>query len=194
MAAWLRRLLFRLTDERSGARRGLSRPEPVQRQRPKLGAMIPQTASLVRAVAGSPHVRVRIIAIWFPAFLYDCSTKGNISLDIPIHQSADAGMRHQNRMAPWKPHSPCHGSQWGYWAVGGAAKIVEADETDLARSRKTKRPADLRHSTNNAILMSVVERGGDIRSTMLDDRTAMGVVRQGRPRRKPPDDRYHHAI
>lgn len=30
---------------------------------------------------------------------------------------------------------------------GGAGKIVEADETELARSRKTKRPAGFRRST-----------------------------------------------
>jgi transposase-like protein len=62
--------------------------------------------------------------------------------------------------------------------LGGAGKIVEGDETELARSRKTKRPAGFRRRTHNPIVMSLVERGGDIRSTFLDHRSAMSVVRQ----------------
>jgi transposase-like protein len=62
--------------------------------------------------------------------------------------------------------------------LGGAGKTVEGDETELAKSRKTKRPAGFRRRTHNPIVMSLVERGGDIRSTWLDHRSAMGVVRQ----------------
>lgn len=62
--------------------------------------------------------------------------------------------------------------------LGGAGKTVEADETELARSRKTKRPAGFRRKTHNPIVMSLVERGGDIRSTWLDHRSAIGVIRQ----------------
>jgi hypothetical protein len=42
--------------------------------------------------------------------------------------------------------------------LGGAGKIVEADETELARSRKTKRPSGFRRKTHNPIVMSLVER------------------------------------
>jgi transposase-like protein len=55
---------------------------------------------------------------------------------------------------------------------------VEADETELARSRKTKRPADFRRKTHNPIVLSLVERGGDIRSTFLDHSSAMGIIRK----------------
>jgi hypothetical protein len=48
----------------------------------------------------------------------------------------------------------------------------------LARSRKTKRPAGFRRRTHNPIVVSLVERGGDIRSTMLDHRSVMGIVRK----------------
>lgn len=44
--------------------------------------------------------------------------------------------------------------------MGGAGKTVEADETELAKSRKTKRPADFRRSTHNPKVLSLVERGG----------------------------------
>jgi hypothetical protein len=54
--------------------------------------------------------------------------------------------------------------------MGGAGKTVEADETELARSRKTKRPADFRRRTHNPKVLSLVERGGNIRSVTLDHR------------------------
>lgn len=52
--------------------------------------------------------------------------------------------------------------------LGGAGMTVEADETELARSRKTKRPANFRRSTHNPKVLSLVERGGNIRSVTLD--------------------------
>jgi hypothetical protein len=52
--------------------------------------------------------------------------------------------------------------------IGGAGKTVEADETELARSRKTKRPANFRRRTHNPKVLSLVERGGNIRSVTLD--------------------------
>ena len=61
---------------------------------------------------------------------------------------------------------------------GGTGKTVEADETELARSRKTKRPEGFRRKTHNPIVVSLVECGGDIRSSFLDHRMVMSVVRQ----------------
>jgi transposase-like protein len=52
--------------------------------------------------------------------------------------------------------------------LGGLGKTVEADETELARSRKTDRPANFRRSTHNPKVLSLVERGGNIRSVTLD--------------------------
>jgi transposase-like protein len=54
--------------------------------------------------------------------------------------------------------------------LGGEGKTVEADETELARSRKTRRPEGFRRSTHNPKVLSLVERGGDIRSVSLDHR------------------------
>jgi transposase-like protein len=58
--------------------------------------------------------------------------------------------------------------------LGGAGKTVEADETELAKSRKTKRPEGHRRG-DNLVVMSLVERGGPIRSMTLDG-SAMGKV------------------
>jgi hypothetical protein len=51
---------------------------------------------------------------------------------------------------------------------GGAGKTVEADETELGRSRHTRRPEGFKRSTHNVKVLSLVERGGDIRSVTLD--------------------------
>src|SRR3954468_14852290 len=52
--------------------------------------------------------------------------------------------------------------------LGGAGITIEADETELARSRKTKRPAGFRRKTHNPVVLSLVERGGNIRSMLID--------------------------
>ncbi|MFZ0844442.1 MAG: IS1595 family transposase [Pseudolabrys sp.] len=54
--------------------------------------------------------------------------------------------------------------------LGGSGKTVEADETELTYSRKTKRPAGHRRR-NNPVVLSLVERGGNIRSMSLDHKS-----------------------
>lgn len=53
--------------------------------------------------------------------------------------------------------------------LGGAGKTVEADETELGKSRKTKRAAGHRRR-DNPVVLSLVERGGNVRSMKLDHR------------------------
>jgi transposase-like protein len=62
--------------------------------------------------------------------------------------------------------------------LGGAGKTVEADETELARSRKTRRPEGFRRSTHNVKVLSLVERGGNIRSVTLDHRGVVAHLRR----------------
>lgn len=54
--------------------------------------------------------------------------------------------------------------------LGGEGKVVEADETEIARSRKTKKPDGFRRRLHNPKVLSLVERGGNIRSVTLDHR------------------------
>jgi transposase-like protein len=54
--------------------------------------------------------------------------------------------------------------------IGGEGKTVEADDPELARSRKTRRPTGFRRSRDNPKVLSLVERGGPIRSITLDHR------------------------
>jgi transposase-like protein len=115
------------------------------------------------------------LRLWLQAIHLLCSSKKGIStrqlqriLSCGMKTAWHLGHRIRFAMAPGGSLGP----------LGGAGKVVEADETELARSRKTKRPADFRRKTHNPIVMSLVERGGDIRSTFLDHRSAMGVIRQ----------------
>lgn len=49
--------------------------------------------------------------------------------------------------------------------LGGDGKIVEADETELSPSRKSRKP---KHRRNNAKFIALVERGGRVRSLRID--------------------------
>jgi len=115
------------------------------------------------------------LRLWLQAIHLLCASKKGIStrqlqrmLGCGMKTAWHLGHRIRFAMAPNGDIGP----------LGGAGKIVEADETELAHSRKTKRPAGFRRKTHNPIVMSLVERGGDIRSTFLDHRAVLAVVRQ----------------
>jgi transposase-like protein len=115
------------------------------------------------------------LRLWLQAIHLLCSSKKGISTR-QLQRTLGCGMKtawflgHRIRfaMAPGGDLGP----------LGGAGKTVEADETELARSRKTKRPADFRRKTHNPVVLSLVERGGNIRSATLDHNSAMSVVRR----------------
>jgi transposase-like protein len=114
------------------------------------------------------------LRLWLQAIHLLCSSKKGIStrqlqrtLGCGMKTAWHLGHRIRHAMAPLPSAGP----------LGGAGKIVEADETELARSRKTKRPAGFRRRLHNPVVVSLVERGGDIRSTTLDHHSAMSVVR-----------------
>jgi transposase-like protein len=60
--------------------------------------------------------------------------------------------------------------------LGGEGKTVEADETALTNSRKTKRGPGRKKP--HGVVMSLVERGGNIRSMSLDHRMVGPLVRK----------------
>jgi transposase-like protein len=61
--------------------------------------------------------------------------------------------------------------------MGGAGKTVEADETEVTRSRKSRRIPGHRREKNTRVF-SLVERDGNIRSLVLDHRMVGPMVRQ----------------
>ena len=112
--------------------------------------------------------------LWLQAIHLLCSSKKGIStrqlqriLGCGMKTAWHLGHRIRHAMAPLASAGP----------LGGAGKTVEADETELARSRKTKRPEGFRRKKHNPVVMSLVERGGNIKSTFLDHRRAMTHIR-----------------
>jgi len=92
--------------------------------------------------------------------LYAASKKGfsahqlHRSLGVTYKTAWFMAMRIREAMAPAKDVSP----------IGGAGRVVEADETELSPSRKSKK----RPRSRNMRFVSLVERGGHIRSQMID--------------------------
>jgi transposase-like protein len=114
------------------------------------------------------------LRLWLQAIHLLCSSKKGISTR-QLQRMLGCGMKTAWHLSHRIRHAMAPGATA---LLGGAGKVVEADETELARSRKTKRPANFRRKTHNPIVMSLVERGGDIRSQTLDHRTAVGLVRE----------------
>jgi transposase-like protein len=58
----------------------------------------------------------------------------------------------------------------------GSGGIVEADETFITRSPKSRRTGLAKHERTNIQVLSLVERGGPIRSKFLDHRTVRSAL------------------
>ncbi len=119
----------------------------------------------------SSHVPMRI---WLQAIYLVCSSKKGISTR-QLQRTLGGSMKtawflgHRIRMM-------MDGSS-GTGPLGGAGKIVEADETFLSNSPKTRRKGPV-HAKSSPQVMSLVERGGAIRSVFLDHTNIRGVLWQ----------------
>jgi transposase-like protein len=117
----------------------------------------------------SSHVALHI---WLQAIYLICSSKKGISTR-QIQRTLGGSMKtawflmHRIRLA-------MDGSS-GTGPIGGSGKIVEADETFLGKSPKTRRAEHERVTTQ---VMSLVERGGPIRSIHLDGTTIRSALWQ----------------
>ncbi|HUC61793.1 MAG TPA: IS1595 family transposase [Alphaproteobacteria bacterium] len=75
--------------------------------------------------------------------------------------------------------------------MGGSGKIVEADETALTNSRKTKRQPG--RKAPHGLVLSLVERDGPVRSMSLDQRNVrFEVLRHVRPETRLVTDGAQH--
>jgi transposase-like protein len=117
----------------------------------------------------SSHAPLRI---WLQAIYLLCASKKGISTR-QLQRTLGVGMKtawflgHRIRHAM----APADGSQG---PLGGAGKTVEADETFLSKSPKTRRePGQARCDVQ---VMSLVERGGEVRSMFLDHQNVRGVI------------------
>lgn len=118
----------------------------------------------------SSHVPMRI---WLQAIYLICSSKKGISTR-QIQRTLGGSMKtawflmHRIRLA-------MDGSS-GEGPLGGGGAIVEADETFITRSPKSRKPKDAPPRETRQVL-SLVERGGPIRSQFLDHRTVRSALR-----------------
>jgi transposase-like protein len=107
------------------------------------------------------------LRLWLQAIQMICGSKKGVSTR-QIQRTFNCSMKtawfvmHRIRemMAPAADAGP----------LGGPGKTVEADETELARSRHTRKPKGFRRHLHNTKVLSLVERGGKIRSVTLDHR------------------------
>jgi transposase-like protein len=125
----------------------------------------------MRTIFESSHVPLHI---WLQAIYLICSSKKGISTR-QIQRTLGGSMKtawflmHRIRMA-------MDGSS-GAGPMGGPGKIVEADETFITRSPKTRRPKNAPPREDRQV-MSLVERGGTIRSVFLDHNTVRDALWQ----------------
>lgn len=112
----------------------------------------------------SSHVPMRV---WLQAIYLVCSSKKGISTR-QLQRTLGGSMK----TAWFLGHRirEMMGESGGTAPFGAGGKIVEADETFITRSPKTRRPADAPPRETRQVL-SLVERGGPIRSQFLDHRT-----------------------
>src|ERR1700722_2199142 len=111
---------------------------------------------------------------WLQAIYLMCSSKKGIStrqlqrmLGGSMKTAWFVGHRIRLAMAPSTDSGP----------LGGAGKTVEADETFLSKSPKTRKSGPL-HAKPDVAVLSLVERGGNIRSMYLDDRNVRSALVQ----------------
>jgi transposase-like protein len=117
----------------------------------------------MRTIFEDSHAPLRY---WLQAFALLCSSKKGFStrqLQRMLNCSMTTAwhMMHRIRfaMAPSADAGP----------LGGPDVTVEADETFLSRSPKTRNNRAL-NAKSGEVVLSLVERGGDIRSMYLDDK------------------------
>jgi transposase-like protein len=113
------------------------------------------------------------LRFWLQAIYLMCSSKKGIStrqlqrtLGVGMKTAWFMGHRIRHAMAPANAGP-----------IGGEGVTVEADETYLTKSPKTRKPAgQAPHAKPAPQVFSLVERGGNIRSMYLDDKNIRGAL------------------
>lgn len=111
---------------------------------------------------------------WLVAIHLICASKKGISsnqlsrtLGITLKSAWFMSHRIRLAMAPAASAGP----------IGGEGKTVEADETYLGKSKKTRKPKDgILHQRHGVTVLSLVERGGPIRSISLAGEKVSRVI------------------
>src|SRR5258705_4249320 len=121
------------------------------------------------------------LLLWLQAIHLLCASKKGISTR-QLQRMLGCGMKTAWFLGHRIRHAMAPGADAG--RLGGAGVTVEADETEITRSRKSKKIKGHQRRDNMKVL-SLVERGGNIRSVSIDHRMVGPLLRQ----RVHPDTR-----
>jgi hypothetical protein len=120
------------------------------------------------------------LRMWLQAIHLLCASKKGIStrqlqrmLGCGMKTAWHLGHRIREMMAPSADAGP----------LGGAGKTIEADDTEIARSKKTRKPEGFKRRTHNVKVLTLVERDGALRSVTVDHRGA-GIMLRNLARRE----------
>ncbi|MCA0201621.1 MAG: IS1595 family transposase [Proteobacteria bacterium] len=117
------------------------------------------------------------LRLWLQAIYLLCSCKKGISTR-QLQRTLGVGMKTAWFMGHRIRHAMAPGSDQS-GPLGGAGKIVEADETYLTKSPKTRKPAGhIPHQRHAVQVVTLVERGGKIRSQAVHHGNVRAVVRK----------------
>lgn len=111
------------------------------------------------------------LRLWLQAIHLLCSSKKGISTR-QLQRILGCGMKTAWHLGHRIRHAMAPGNAG---QLGGLGMTVEADETAITNSRKTKRGPGRKKPKH--VVLSLVERGGNIRSMTLDHRRVMTHVR-----------------
>jgi len=109
--------------------------------------------------------------IWLQAIHLLCSSKKGISTR-QLQRTLGVGMK----TAWFLGHRIREAVKDGSGPLGGSGKVVEADETAITNSRKTKRGPG--RKAPKALVVSFAERGGNVRSRLIDHTNVRGHLWQ----------------
>ncbi|MGF1608773.1 MAG: IS1595 family transposase [Kiloniellales bacterium] len=113
------------------------------------------------------------LRLWLQAIYLLCSSKKGISTR-QLQRTLGVGMKTAWFLGHRIRHAMADGTGG---PLGGAGKTVEADETFLTRSPKTRKKADAPPRCNIQV-MSLVERDGKQRSMFLDHKNITAILYQ----------------
>ncbi|HWG68718.1 MAG TPA: IS1595 family transposase, partial [Steroidobacteraceae bacterium] len=138
----------------------------------KCYACLKQFTVKVGTIFEDSHAPLRL---WLQAIYLMCSSKKGVSTR-QLHRTLGVGLKTAWFMGHRIRHAMAPGSMA---PLGGEGVTVEADETYLSKSPKTRKPAGLPLNAKPApMVFSLVERGGNIRSMYLDHRNVRHALNE----------------
>ena len=117
----------------------------------------------------SSHVEMKL---WLQAIHLICASKKGISSN-QLHRTLGVTLKTAWFMSHRIREAMAPGT---FSPMGGPGQIVEADETEITPSRKTWKATRAKRG-NNVRFLALVERGGTVRSKVIDER-GMSQVRR----------------